>query len=314
MNIYIDYNCLVSFLKLPKSRDYYECEKLLLHQLHIIYTFPKEKLLEDEEIFRLYEMFTEYRGLNEESDLWGEKSIFNTNIPLSLSSVYLIDNYIGVPNYDIIVGNQHNVLDTLKKLFIDNVYSLTKKILLTEFQWENINIKQCTDVILTDRYLLKNLFCNNFKYNIEYYFKSVLAKINHQINIVIFSEGRNNSGIVYSENKLLEAYNSIIKCFKIKPNLTFVLHEYSNSNPHDRCIISNYLVSYCGDSFSGLFKNERTYGIDHIKIKSQGFFVEISSLANINDYIIAKSIIKELNETAKKNTINGDKISNLIEF
>lgn len=134
MDIYIDYNCFVSFLNSKKDRDYYECEKLLKYHLHINFTFPKERLrFEEEEILLKFGSFMEFRGQSEHTDTWGVESPYGLlDNPKYLSSVFLIDTdeddyTIGDPDGRVIVGNQYNTIETIKRLFVDSCFNLVKK-------------------------------------------------------------------------------------------------------------------------------------------------------------------------------------------
>lgn len=327
MDIYIDYNCFVSFLNSKKDRDYYECEKLLKYHLHINFTFPKERLrLEEEDILLKFGSFMEFRGQNEQTDTWGVESPYGLlDNPKYLSSVFLIDTdegdcTIGDPDGRVIVGNQYNTIETIKRLFVDSCFNLVKKIDLKDFRWDDLVISQCSDIIITDRYFIEN--CNkNSKYtaNFKIYFGK-LSRINHRINLVIFSSSSKDGGTEYTDEQINMINKKILDCFdsKRKPNLTLVLcnrqrpSESSDlSFPHDRCIISNYRAFYCGDSFSGLFI--MNHGIRPLLI-SQGYFVEVVSLANLSDYNMSNGIITKLSNVARRANVIGDRVSNIIRW
>ena len=91
-------------------------------------------------------------------------------------------------------------------------------------------------------------------------------------------------------------------------NVTIVFYPQSNS-PHDRLIITNYMLYRSGDSFE--------YFDSKGKSISKGKSLDVNSWAKKDKYAFAMSIIdstQKLCESCKSDMIIGDKKSNFIKF
>lgn len=296
MDIYIDLPNIVSFLKSKNDKDYYNCLRLLQYNLEIKFCFSKSEIYD---LMRQFSFFTDGRGSKETTDKYDypkQDVIENTDS----FSVYMLDceDKSMYDRNDIIIGNSNNTIDTIKRLFLDDQYNLTRKITFQNFKWNFIkNYKlPISDIVICDRYLIQNE--SKLEQNIYELFKNINNKY---VDIVMFCDKQGSDSYI---NNII---NNIKKIFDYKANVTFVFYG-KIKHPHDRCIILNYSVIESGDSFCNIISNNNT--------NTQGFGITFMSLAQYDIYNSLDYIKEILNTIVSSNNaeIIGDKKSQIIRF
>lgn len=336
MNLIIDKENLLQFLR-SKNVDsdlHKECLRLLKRQMHVIFNFDKQELLNDKsfkeevlEELNMYGFLTGAGNSDQETSSF-ESQILNRRTWKLLSSVLLLNDKNYINNNGLLIGRigeEHKILSSLfcnqKNYDLHTIFDIQK--------WENrsawskmtAHILPCTDIVITDRYILKNSK-EKLEHNLFYIFEKISKKYAElQINLVIFYDGFKikEKKVVYRP-KYTPIMEEITKEFKNKfgekSNITFVsykhifdesLDETEKNSPHDRIIITNNRMFRSGDSFC--------YFDEEGKLKTEGKTLDVDSLANSEAHSIAESVRHDLQIICKDNPyIFGDGKSNFIDF
>ena len=341
MNLIIDKENLLQFLR-SKNVDsdlHKECLRLLKRQMHVIFHFDKQELLNDKsfkeevlEELNMYGFLTGAGNSDQETSSF-ESQILNRPTWELLSSVLLLNDKNYINNNGLLIGRigeEHKILSSLfcnqKNYDLHTIFDIQK--------WENrsawskmtAHILPCTDIIITDRYILNNRK-EKLKHNLFYIFEKISMKYAElQINLVIFYEGfkiikgkGKGKKVVYPPiytSIMAEIAKEFKKRFGEKSNITFVsykhifdesLDETEKNSPHDRIIITNNRMFRSGDSFC--------YFDEKDKLKTEGKTLDVDSLANSEAYSIAESVLHDLQIICEDNHyIFGDGKSNFIDF
>lgn len=327
MDLYIDRENLISFMRSSKRPEFGDCIRMMMRQLRVHYNISKDALRE-EPLCQWYTLMTEGRGNSESVDLFS--SVCFPERPISsssytswnikkISSVYLI-NDSGVSELKekgcVLIGYVGEELDILSKLFCGNDYDFHKLYDLQKnfHSWDQLTddnqIMPCTDILINDRYLFKNQQ-EIVTHNLKQLFTALSTNVKTQINIVIFTkkDGMDSFG----KDKAKRIVRDIWKNRKEpKPNVTFVYSSDNDLIPHDRFIITNYRLIRSGDSFN-------YFNTEGERI-SNGGSLDIDSLADHNVHDFVESLVDKLQTSYReitrinKDCIYGDKKSRFIEF
>ena len=242
-----------------------------------------------------------------------------------LSAVYLIDDD-GVDSFKEVgtslVGDVNEEIDVLKKLFCGNDYDFHKLYNLQNREsfpkWEQIKednlILPLSDIIIMDRYIGANLryaSCNILKI-----LELLIEQAQNKVNVVIVCDkqyySRNSDSLETPDwqNFKRKIIDVVQRKIDIEPNVTFVFNTGTN-HPHDRVILTNYMLFRSGDSFNYFDKNGN--------LITHGNSLDVNSLAKKSNYEYAECFLNEVqrfcdaaNET--EGNIIGDKKSNYIHF
>ena len=341
MNLIIDKENLLQFVR-SKNVDsdlHKECLRLLKRQMHVIFHFDKQKLVNDKSFKEVLDELNMYgfltgAGNSDQETSSFESQIFNRPMWEIQSSVLLLNDENYINNNGLLIGRigeEHKILSSLfcnlKNYDLHTIFDIQK--------WENHSawskltdhLLPCTDIVITDRYILKNSK-EKLKHNLLYIFEKISKKYAElQINLVIFYDGfkitikgkGKGKKVVYPPiytSIMAEIAKEFKKRFGEKSNITFVsykhifnesLDEMEKNSPHDRIIITNNRMFRSGDSFCYFDEN----GI----LKTEGKTLDVDSLANSEAHSIAESVRHDLQIICEDNPyIFGDGKSNFIDF
>ena len=332
MEVYIDKENLRSFIRArndSRYKDCYDdCYRMLKRQLHINYNFSKTReLLEDEELKNYFMLSGQGNG-DSEADTYSTEVFPSRHVGMSTprsfnrkhsSAVYLIDDE-GVDSFrevgTSLVGDVNEEVSVLKRLFctkngdFDKIYFIQDDFHdWTQIQTDKLNLP-LSDIIIFDRYIGTNL--GNSSNNILKLLKILVKDVCAKIDVVIVSDEQYYNRYKQSmESPDWERFRRTIKQrieeeTTCDPNVTIVFMDDSY-RPHDRRILTNYMMFTSGDSFSNYFRRSG-------EIATEGDEFVVYSLANKNHYQFAMKKINELSENLAGRHIIGDKKSNYIRF
>ena len=321
MNAYIEKENLRSIIKQRDDDRYDECKRMLKRNLCLHFPFSKQEAFEDPLIWNwLTKELTS--GASSKKPEWGstdpdlEYELTRDGMTLDkLCAVYLLNDEQPQPlSSAMLVGHYGSELDTLMRLFvIPEDAEFKYDFSVSRMQSWNIMkpyVTPCTDLLIVDRYILSRaqLYERNL-YRLIKVFVSETRSL--KINIVIVVEFGSIDTIP------LDGISEKIKTFVDEivgeePNVTFVLCKKRSKDAlfHDRCILTNYRFLDSGDSLN--------YFDEKGRLKTGGFKLSISSLANPSDYvqrIIQSEVLSRINHEVR-NAVNiiGDKKSGFIPF
>lgn len=327
MNAYIEIESLRSLISQRNDARYDECLRMLKRNLNLNFSFSRAEAMADPAIQSWLIGLTS--GIALKSGVIAKKPNWDCNYPnpeeeFSLDEINNIDQLCAVYLLDdekpqnlskaMFIGNLGHELDTLMKLFVvpeeasfEYKFSVSR---MTSWNEMKPYVTPCTDLLIVDRYILSraSLLERNL-YRLIKIFVSQTKSL--QINIVIVVE----FGSIDSVS--LEDISERIKAFVEdivgeEPFVTFVLckKQFQKALYHDRCILTNYRYVDSGDSLN--------YFTERGELKTGGFKLSISSLANPSDYvqrIIDKEVLFRIrNEVKGAVNIIGDKKSNFLTF
>lgn len=326
MDIYIDKQNLVSFVKSKENLLFQDCNKLLKKQLNVYFNFSKDELKESELLLNW--VTTLSQGVGEHTfikfDVKEPKRPLKSNssndfCENKLSSVFLLedDETKKFKNSgSVLVGEVGEEIEILKKLFINqNDYLFERKLRINGEgfkSWsdlENYSLP-LTDIVIVDPYITSD--ASLFSSNLEVLLKTLVVKSNSKVNIVIYTNKDNS--IPYDEiSKVVRA--AVKKNTNVGPKFTLVTYKdirgQDSKAEHDRTILMNYSRIYSGDTLN--------YFDSTGKVITKGRELSFSSLANYENFNLSRELIKDLQKNIdffKKNNSNieGDKVSNFLNF
>lgn len=339
MDVYIDKSNLKSFIEArnePQFQSCYDdCFRMLKRQLHIIYNFQKTKELLDDDVLKAYfSLSNEGKGWSEEVDSYLPKLFpprpIKSNIANSFnkkqhSSVFLIDDEkagLLVEKGTHVVGTLGREVETLNKLFcgkdydFHKLYDLQSQLSFSNWNrlgYDGLNLP-LSDIIVMDRYLSGQIFDRLASYNIYKLLEVLVEHVKSEVNVVLFCNKSSYNKELKKEISpdwglfRKELRDVVKKKTERNCNVTIVFYSQTNS-PHDRIIITNYMLFRSGDSFE--------YFDSKGKAISKGKSLDVNSLAKKDNYNFAVSIIdsiQKLCESRRADMVVGDKKSNLIKF
>ncbi len=321
MNAYIEIESLRSLISQRNDKRYDECKRLLKRNLCLHFPFSKEEALADPLIknWVVNEMTT---GRPAHKPEWNcnypnpDRELTQDGMTLEqLCAVYLLDDEEPQPlSKGMFVGNYGHELDTLMGLYVipeegqfQYPFSVSRM-----RSWNEVKpfVTPCTDLLIVDRYILQKSYL--LEKNLYRLIKIFVSKTKSlKINIVIVVENGSGGSI------LIEDISDKIKAFVCdivgeEPFITFVFckKRFNDVLVHDRCILTNYRYLDSGDSLN--------YFSEKGDLKTGGFKLSISSLANPSDYvqrIINDEVLFRIrNEVRSSVAIIGDKKSNFLKF
>lgn len=329
MDLYIDKNNLVSFLRAGKNtnvddRDVYEeCQRLLRRNMHLIFNFEKRSCEKDEDLLPwLLSKVSAGRGKSENVDEFRTqkfperplKTNFRTNKDWKLfTSVFMLDDEkvsTLKDTHSMLIGDVGDEVALLRELFCTGSFDLHSIYNIRDKQtfpgWKRLlddgHIMPCSDIVIADRYLfdVSNTVMDKNLYVLLRLFARMKDK--QKVNIVFFTD-------VVEEEKRSIVKKNIETIFgkKSGTKVTFVM--YKNERPHDRFILTNYRLFRSGDSFNNYFD-------ENGNLNTKGLTLDVDSLANQNVISIVEEIRSWLQGICIRNPANifGDKCSNFIHF
>lgn len=321
MNAYIEKESLRSLISQRNDERYDECLRMLKRNLNLNFSFSKSEAIADPVIQNWTLGLTSGAGT--------KKLNWSSNYPnpkeeLSIKEIKTIDQLCAVYLLDdekpqnlanaMLVSHFGHELDTLMSLFVvpeDAEFQYNFSISRMK-SWNVMQpfISPCTDLLIVDRYILSNAAL--LDRNLYRLIKIFVSKTKYlPINIVIVVEFGSIDTIS------LDDISDKIKTFVEEivgeaPFVTFVLCKKRSRDAlvHDRCILTNYRFVDSGDSLNYFTKEGY--------LKTGGFKLSISSLANSSDYvqrIINDEVLSKIrNEVKSAVNIIGDKRSNFLTF
>lgn len=348
MDIYIDKENLLSFIKGCRNEYYDDCLRMLKRELHINFNF--EKSVVDEGILGVWlsSILSQGRGNNENSDKYlNEKfpqrpiksnflSFLGEEKKKKLMSIYLINDNDArklQEKGNVLVGILGEEEAILEKMFLRN-YCYEKIVNIHDgFSSWNMLCESlpCTDIVLQDRYLLQGKYGEGrtsdekddiISENVSDIIRAFSKDVRGAINVIIFTcpaydcdsniNKINNSD---RTDRILNLTNNKIKIdlkkHTPKPNLTFVIIKPNEKLLHDRFIITNYRIVSSGDSFTMFATNDK-------KLKSNGTALRLCSLADRQNYELSQSVLNNLQNIVDNGgaeiKVIGDKKSNFIKL
>ena len=241
------------------------------------------------------------------------------------SSVFLIDDEkagLLVEKGTHVVGTLGREVETLNKLFcgkdydFHKLYDLQSQLSFSNWNrlgYDGLNLP-LSDIIVMDRYLSGQIFDRLASYNIYKLLEVLVEHVKSEVNVVLFCNKSSYNKELKKEISpdwglfRKELRDVVKKKTERNCNVTIVFYSQTNS-PHDRIIITNYMLFRSGDSFE--------YFDSKGKAISKGKSLDVNSLAKKDNYNFAVSIIdsiQKLCESRRADMVVGDKKSNLIKF
>lgn len=339
MEVYIDKENLRSFIharKDPQYSDCYDdCYRMLKRQLHINYNFAKTKELIEDEDLRSYFMMSMQGNGESEADTYVTEMFPTRPVKANTanefdkkqrSAVYLIDDEkakLVIDKGALLIGESGKEMATLNRLFCGRDYEFHKLYNIQNRNsftgWEQLKQDQLnlplSDIILMDRYLGTDV--DLAPYNIFKLLDVLVDGVHDKVNVVLLCSKEyynKNDRRAYSPD--WDKFRRDIKDrLKRKTgfgcNVTLVFYTQDN-NPHDRTILTNYMLFRSGDSFC--YYNSKGEMI------SKGNSLDVDSLAKKSNFDYAMSFIEMVQNLCDKihglnpDNIFGDKKSNYINF
>lgn len=318
MEIYIDKDNLLSYIRSAKSDAFIDCQRWFKKNADIYFRFSKEDIRTDSDIMEWIKTLTE--GYETISPKWESKFPLtplksNTHKSFNkrqLSAMYFIsDENINKRE------EEGNILYVPKGKEIDYIFSL----IFEDYQytickdprkfksWDDINISPtpCSDIIVADRYIFSNI--ELLKSNLYKILKHLCSKVKRSIvNIVIFTKG--DKDCCYKD--IISEIKKLIKdTIGQEPKVTIV--PSAMKQEHDRTIFSNYMSYNSGDSFNYFDSS------NNIITKGRNVYIKSNaSKENLNSSLQfvenMQQIVKSLIEGNNAESIIGDKKCNYIRF
>lgn len=323
MNAYIEKESLRSFIRQSKDERYDECKRMLKRNLCIHFPFSKKEAFDDPLIqnWVLNELLSG-NGKYAQKPKWdcsypdAEEELSLKGMTLEkLCAVYLLDDDEPQPlSKAMLVGNYGHELDALMGLFVipENAefkYDFSVSLMKS---WNVVQpyVTPCTDLLIVDRYILSK--ASLYERNLYRLIKVFVSKTKSlRINIVLVVEfGSIDTISLDSISDRIKLY--VEEIVGEEPYVTFVLcrKRPQDALVHDRCVLTNYRYLDSGDTLN--------YFTEDGRLKTGGFKLSISSLANPADYvqrIINDEVLMKIrHEVRTAVRIIGDKKSGFISF
>lgn len=324
MNLYIDLPNLISFITSRDDEMYPDTLKLLKKQLDVYFNFSKSEVDKNELLLAWYSSeFTQGFGKH-------NRQVYDSNFPLKpvtvnsfktfspdqLCSIYLIDDTSAetiLETGTILIGGIGNEIITLSKVFLnhkDYIFEKKWKIGGNSFKnWEDLMPYSLplTDIIIVDSYITSDE--HQLEFNIGKFLECLCKNTKIKINVIIYTD--RNESIEYDKiSKVIRA--SIKRVTGIGPNFTLITFlKKSDIGEHDRTIFSNYKRIGSGDTFN--------YFNSTGAVQTRGREIHYSSLANTENYLLAKDLLTDLQKginflNKNGHEIHGDKKSRFLNF
>ena len=329
MDIYIDKDNLLSFIRSAKSEDFADCERWLKRQANIFFNFSKQDIKNEPNISDQQDFMQWFKSLssgtaNDILPKWGcnfpkrplEKDIHKDNNfnHKQLSAVYLLNdencellkrlgNFLVAP-----IGQE---VKTISSLFLDDDYQFTINKSTKELtSWCNLQkfVSPCSDIIIADKFIFSDK--NLLEFNIYKIIEQLISLVgNSKINILFFT----------LKSKMDSSCKEIIPEVKYRvkekigkePNVTIIAAQ-TIIEEHDRTIFTNYKLYNSGDTFN--------YFGSKNKLITNGRYLHIHSNALTENMKNSFKFIEDMQNIVakllKENTdcIHGDKVCNYISF
>ena len=317
MDLYIDKENLMSFIRSKDKAEFDDCMRMINRQLHVIYNMEKATLKDNQELFPWIVRIGEGRGKSEVNDTFLEKKFperpiksntYNTWDRKKLTSVYLISDIDcqKLKNRGcVLIGDKGEEIEILSRLFcgIDYEYHHLYDLQKNFHSWEQLAIDNqmlpTTDIVISDRYLFKNGY-ELVEYNLTRMLSVLANNVKNKINVVIYTYNKDLVGFgVDKATKIVK--KSLESVTGMKPQITFITSNDSSLIPHDRFAITNYRLLRSGDSF--IYFNTKGERI------TNGGSLDVDSLANHETYTYVEFLLEKLQDTYEKvHNINKDMI------
>lgn len=334
MRAYIDYQNVLSFFGSNDHPLFRDCLRMLKSQCDLYFNFPKETLLQDQ---NLQAIFVQLTSGSKDSP---KPKFLETPFPSrplksnaqnemvsreELTAVYLLDDEKVQSVKDkggILVGGKDQEVDILSLLFFDD-YQFSKSYAPKKEMpnWSALapTVRPCTDIIIADRYLFSSTELLDF--NIHSYLSVIGGKYqNKKVNVVIFTslsqsfKGTDGKTHTFTPdwNKLKTELKSKLKdTLGASPNVTIVA--LRRIEEHDRTIFTNYNNSYSGDSLTYYDSNwNHISNGRHYTVHSHGLQGNLSHGFYFIDDM--QHVLSRLTSEREKECIYGDKKSNFLKF
>lgn len=339
MEVYIDKENLRSFIRARKNPQYNDCYddcyRMLKRQLHINYNFAKTKELLDDEDLKNYFMLSAQGNGESETDTYVAEifptrpvkaNVANEFGKKQRSAVYLIDDekaQLVIEKGALLIGETGKEMAILNRLFCGSDYDFHKLYNIqnpNSFKgWEQIK-KDClnlplSDIILMDRYLGTDL--DLAPYNIFKLLEILVDDVRDKVNLVMlcskeyYNKREKRTYTPDWENFRKDVKSLLKKKTGVGGYVTIVFYTQDN-NPHDRTILTNYMLFRSGDSFC--------YYNSTGKMISKGNSLDVDSLAKKSNFDYAMNFIEMVQslcdniQELKSDYVIGDKKSNFIRF
>ena len=334
MNVYIDKDNLVSYIRSSRDARFEDCNRMLKRKLDIKFTFSKDEILSldkaDAELVMMWmTQMSQGAGNSKDNVRWGvdfpprplKSNIHTTFSEEELSSVYLLNDEkirqlkaLGILLY----GDIGNEVETLSSLIQTDDYGFTKQQVIEDMpNWDVLRdyTSPCSDIILVDQYVFA--FEELYDVNICALIKETCSHAKDaKINIVILTlprcyDKRTKRSFtpnwVDIKNRIRSGVESSVG---VKPNVTFVLS--SKLEEHDRSMFTNYNFFESGDTFN--------YFDSKWRVISDGRHIKIFSLADRDFFANSMRFVKDMQtiidkvKRVNKDNIIGDQKSNYLKF
>lgn len=328
MDLYIDKENLISFIRSRDKVEFYDCMRMLNRQLHVVFNMERAELKDNQELLPWIVRITDGRGNSEKTDEFLSQKFPERPIKSNtysswdrkkLTSVYLISDIDcqKLKNRGcVLIGDEGEELEVLSRLFCGldydyhHLYDLQKNFNTWGQLATDNHMLPTTDIVINDRYLFKNEY-ELVKYNLNLMLSALAYNVKNKVNIVIYT---NNKGLVEfgTEKASKIIRKSLEAATGMKPQITFVTSNDNSLIPHDRFVITNYRLLRSGDSF--IYFNTSGERI------TNGESLDVDSLANHETYTFMESLLEKLqdtyNEVKKRNSdmIIGIRESNFIKM
>ena len=325
MDIYIDKDNLLSYIRSAKREGFLDCERWFKSNADIYFNFTKEEIENESDIDKKTDIKLWLKGMTEGAQTKQPK--WNSHFPIrplksnthksfnknQLSAIYLVNDEkieLLINNGNIMFVPLGNEVDSISSLFFTD-FQFTKCINPSNLKtWEQLcdSPLPCSDIIIADKFILSDvdLVKSNIYKIVEYLSSKVF---NSKVNVVVFTA----KDKTFSE--VSEVLSDIKKYIKKITGIKFcvtIVAAYTLKNEHDRTIFTNYMLYNSGDSFNYFdgSNNLITKG-RYLYIKSNAFKLNMKeSFVFIED--MQKIIYTLLEENS--GVIVGDKKCNYFDF
>lgn len=343
MNVYIDKDNLLSFLKSRNDSGWDDCLRMLQKQCDVFFNFSKEDIISEEDLLKKETLrdfvkkdltqgkWCSWKRLESNAKPFPERpvqeSIYNASNVDDLQSVYLIDDErVKFMQKDgcLLISSVGEEVKSLATLIPGDDYQFSKNILIKELlSWNETNsyLSPCTDIIIVDRYMF-NADDETLKNNIFSLISVLSSKVkNHKINICFITDKEAQNEHVDWPGIISKTKEVVKRRTKAEPFVTIVKMPKKglpdNLREHDRTIFTNYKYIYSGDTFT--YFGHRKEG-DKANIITSGRLFSLISFGYRDNQRIGATFISDIqnliNEVRKISNyfIEGDKKSNFLYF
>lgn len=258
MKVYFDKDNLVSFVNSKPSEETSFCKDLLKRKCKILFTFPKNEVIDDERLKMWLTTLSD--GLRKDIS-WNvgqlirplkAHNIINEGMD-ALQSVYLLNDESvndlkskGI----VLVGGIGEEVKVLSSLWFDDMQYI-KDIFDKVNKWDDIipYMSPTSDILIIDNFLMHHE--ELISYNLLKILMVLCSQSNQQkLSIVIFVEKDDNRLRDYYENLKQEIESKVKSIVSTSPNVAIVAAPKTQIGEHDRTILTNYKMFVSGDSWN----------------------------------------------------------------